>query len=160
MTCVNSFERTGEIHRPRSRSSERTETEPLGDHKTVTRLPHRSRDAIRLYERKPGVANAAGQISLNGGSDNTVASLSLPAGRRYVVTAAVALGNSAAVQNFVSCSLRDDGTDVSTGVASLAALAVFSQTVTLTGAIDSIRTAGEVVVQMVAQAKELLARYS
>jgi hypothetical protein len=82
------------------------------------------------------VANAAGQIALNAGSDNTVASLSLPAGGRYVLTAAVALGNNGAVQNLVNCSLRDDGTDVSTGVANLASLAVFSQTITLTGATD------------------------
>lgn len=88
-------------------------------------------------ERSEGfVVNAAGQIALNAGSDNTVATLSLPAGGRYVVTAAVALGNNAAVTNFVSCSLRDDGTNVSTGFANLASLAVFSQTITLTGATD------------------------
>lgn len=88
-------------------------------------------------ERSEGyVVNNAGQTALTGATDNTVASLSLPAGGAYVVTAAVALGNNGAVQNLVSCTLRDDGTAVSTGSADLAQLPVFSQTITLTGTSD------------------------
>jgi hypothetical protein len=84
-------------------------------------------------ERSEGfVTNVAAQVELVAATDATVASLNLPAGA-YVVTAATALGNNGAVANLVTCTLRDDGAVVATGYANLAALAVFSQSITLTG---------------------------
>jgi hypothetical protein len=79
------------------------------------------------------VSNEQTSTALQGAEETTVVSLSLPAGGSYVVTAAVLLGNSAAVTNFVGCELRDDDTVVAVSIVSLVELAVFSQTVTLTG---------------------------
>jgi len=88
-------------------------------------------------ERSEGFeTSTSGQIALTAETDTTVATLSLPAGGHYVLTAATALGNNAATTNLVSCELRDDGTVLATGFANLAPLAVFSQTITLTGASD------------------------
>jgi hypothetical protein len=82
------------------------------------------------------VTNEQSSTALTAGEETTVASLNLPAGGSYVVTTAVLLGNSAAVSNFVSCELRDDAKVVAVAVVSLVELAVFSQTVTLTGTSD------------------------
>lgn len=79
------------------------------------------------------VSNEQSSTALLGTEETTVVSLNLPAGGSYVVTAAVLLGNSNAVTNFVACELRDDDTVVAESVVSLVELAVFSQTVTLTG---------------------------
>lgn len=92
---------------------------------------------LAATERSEGfVANLAGQIGMGGAAETTIASLSLPAGGKYVATAVAALGNSGAVPNLVECELRDDGTVVAIGFANLAELAVFSQTIALTGTSD------------------------
>ena len=75
----------------------------------------------------------ADQLALGAGVDTPVAALALPTSVQYVVTAATALGNNAATPNILSCQLRDDGSLVAEGFANLAPLAVFSQTITLTG---------------------------
>lgn len=75
----------------------------------------------------------ADQLALGAGVDTPVAALALPTNVQYVVTAATALGNNAATPNILSCQLRDDGSLVAEGFANLAPLAVFSQTITLTG---------------------------
>lgn len=88
-------------------------------------------------ERSEGfVTNVAGSIAMGSSGFTTVATLALPAGGSYVVSASTNIGNNAAVQNFVSCELRDDGTVVSAGTTSLVQLAVFSQVVTLIGTSD------------------------
>ncbi len=79
------------------------------------------------------VSNEQAPTPLLGSEETIVVSLNLPAGGSYVATAAVLLGNSAPVSNFVACELRDDDTVVAEAVVSLLPLAVFSQTVTLTG---------------------------
>ena len=82
------------------------------------------------------VSNEQTSTALPGTEETTVVSLNLPAGGSYVATAAVLLGNSAPVANFVACELRDDDTVVAVSIVSLVELAVFSQTVTLTGTSD------------------------
>ena len=87
-------------------------------------------------ERSEGfVTNQGGQIPLTAATNTTVATLNLPAGGHYVVTAATALGSNG-VAGLVSCELRDDGSLVANGFGSLPGLAVFAQTITLTGASD------------------------
>ena len=88
-------------------------------------------------ERSEGFVTKVGEsIALPASGFTTVASLALPAGGSYVVSASANIGNDAAVQNFVSCELRDDGAVVTSGTASLLDLAVFSQVVTLIGTSD------------------------
>jgi hypothetical protein len=82
------------------------------------------------------VSNEQTSTALPGTEETTVVSLNLPAGGSYVATAAVLLGNSVPVANFVACELRDDDTVVAVSIVSLVELAVFSQTVTLTGTSD------------------------
>lgn len=87
-------------------------------------------------ERSEGFeASSEGSLELKAGSDTPVAALNLPGGN-YVVVASATLGNNAAVPNSVSCELRDGGNVVAAGIAALAPLVEFSQTLTLTGTTD------------------------
>jgi hypothetical protein len=85
-------------------------------------------------ERSEGfVTNVAASVAMGSPGFTTLASLTLPEGGRYIVSASTNIGNDGAADNLVSCELRDDGTAVSAGTTALAALAVFSQVVTLIG---------------------------
>lgn len=88
-------------------------------------------------ERSEGFAtNQAGPIPLPATTTTTVATLDLPAGGTYVVTAAASLGNNAATLNPANCELRDDGAKVSAGNETLPGLVIFGATITLTGTSD------------------------
>jgi hypothetical protein len=86
-------------------------------------------------ERGEGfVSNRPDPISLPATTVTTVATLNLPAGS-YILTAATSLGGAGAGANFILCDLRDDGTILTTG-SGFVDLAVYMETVTLTGASD------------------------
>ncbi|MBS1845647.1 MAG: hypothetical protein JST53_14615 [Actinobacteria bacterium] len=86
-------------------------------------------------ERSEGfVTSQLGQIALGAGASTTIASLNLPAGGSYVISASADLGNDAATPNLLGCQLRENGTVIAGGSANLAPLAVFSQETALTGA--------------------------
>jgi hypothetical protein len=88
-------------------------------------------------ERSEGfVVNTPGATPLPALAINTVQTLNLPTGGTYVVTAAASLGNNAATANLANCELRDDGVKVTAGNGALPALAVFGETITLTGTSD------------------------
>lgn len=92
---------------------------------------------LALNERSEGfVTNTPGATPLPAGTSTTVATLSLPTGGSYIVTAAATLGNNAAAPNLANCELRDDGVKVTSGNGTLPALAVFGETITLTAASD------------------------
>jgi len=115
-------------------------SEKLGDGAvTAAKLANGAVTTAKLPagERSEGfVTNVAASIAMNSSAFTTVATLALPAGGSYVVSASANLGNDAAAQNFVSCELRDDGTAVSAGITSLVELAAFSQVLTLIGTSD------------------------
>jgi hypothetical protein len=82
--------------------------------------------------RSQGFASTqAGQLSLPPATDTIVARLSVPAGGRYILSAAVDLG-SAGAGGLVSCQLLENNNPIATGNANLPPLAVFSQTISLT----------------------------
>jgi hypothetical protein len=85
-------------------------------------------------ERSEGFVTSPAQVSLPGGSDTIVATLNLPVGGKYILNASVDLGNNAASQNLVNCQLEEGALTLASGDANLAPLAVFSQTIALTGA--------------------------
>lgn len=92
---------------------------------------------IATGERSEGfVTNESGAIPLPATTSTTVATLDLPSGGTYLVTAAASLGNNAAAPNLANCELRDDGVKVSAGNGALPGLAVFGETITLTGSSD------------------------
>jgi collagen type I/II/III/V/XI/XXIV/XXVII alpha len=68
------------------------------------------------------------------GVDTTLVQLTLPTGGAYVVTAGTELGNTSATAGFASCALREAGTAIGAGSASIPMQNVFFGTVTLTGA--------------------------
>jgi hypothetical protein len=70
--------------------------------------------------------------ALLAGKATAVVQLSLPPSTGYIVTAAAELGNNAATEGFVDCTLSD-GASTSSGSAFLANKAAFLQTLTLTG---------------------------
>ena len=83
-------------------------------------------------ERSQGfVTTKAGQLSLPPATDTIVAQLSLPTTGSYILTAATDLG-SAGTGGLVSCELLENNNPLATGNANLPALAVFSQTISLT----------------------------
>ena len=85
-------------------------------------------------ERSQGfVFNDPTAVPLAGNASTTVATLSLPNGANFVVTAAASLGNATNTLNLASCELRDDGVKVTAGNGTLPAQAVFGETITLTG---------------------------
>ena len=73
-------------------------------------------------------------ISLPATTAATVATLNLPAGS-FIVTAAASLGGGGVGANYILCELRDDGAVLTTGNG-FVDLAVYMETVTLTGASD------------------------
>jgi hypothetical protein len=92
---------------------------------------------LATSERSEGfVTNTPGATPLPAGTSTTVATLNLPAGGSYIVTAHATLGNNAATANLANCELRDDGVKVTAGNGALPALAVFGETITLTGSSD------------------------
>lgn len=85
-------------------------------------------------ERSQGFAtNQAGKLSLPPAADTNVVQLSLPTNRTYIVTAAADLGSNGA-GGLVECQLLQNNNPIATGHGNLAAMAVFSQTITLTAA--------------------------
>ncbi|MBS1894065.1 MAG: hypothetical protein JST59_22425 [Actinobacteria bacterium] len=86
-------------------------------------------------ERSEGfVTSQLGQTALGAGTSTTIASLNLPAGGSYVISASAELGNNAATANVLNCQLRENGTVIAGGAANLAPLAIFSQETALVGA--------------------------
>jgi hypothetical protein len=80
------------------------------------------------------VTRTAAAVTLPAGTDTTLVQLNLPANAAYIVTAATELGNASGATGFVACKLLEGSTTIGAGSASLSALNVFSQTVTLTAA--------------------------
>jgi hypothetical protein len=78
------------------------------------------------------VAREAGTTALLAEKATAIVQLSLPPSTGYIVTGAAELGNNAATEGFVDCTLSD-GASTSSGSAFLAAKAAFLQTLTLTG---------------------------
>jgi hypothetical protein len=70
-------------------------------------------------------------ITLPATTETEVAKLNLPAAGKYQVTAQVSLGGSAATDNVVQCTLKDDGATLTAGNG-FTNLAAFQDTVTLT----------------------------
>ena len=67
-------------------------------------------------ERSQGfVFNDPSAVPLAGNASTTVATLNLPTGANFVVTAAASLGNNTNALNLASCELRDDGVKVTAG---------------------------------------------
>jgi hypothetical protein len=64
------------------------------------------------------VTHQAGSIALPAMTDTTVATLNLPAGGKYAVTAHAGIGPNAATAEFVSCALKNNGTTISQGFGS------------------------------------------
>lgn len=88
-------------------------------------------------ERSEGyVTNQTGTVPVPAATSTTVATLDLPTGGQYLVTAGATLGNDAATANLAHCELRDDGTKITAGNDALPPAAVFAATITLTGASD------------------------
>lgn len=82
---------------------------------------------LATNERSEGfVTHQAGNIALPAGADTTVATLNLPAGGKYAVTAHASIGPNAATAEIVSCALKSNGTTLSQGFGNTPALAVFS----------------------------------
>jgi hypothetical protein len=79
------------------------------------------------------VTNQNGTVALPAGTDTPVASLSLPTGASYILTAATALGSNGA-GGLIGCDLLENNNPIASGSANLSALAAFSQTITLTTA--------------------------
>lgn len=85
-------------------------------------------------ERSQGfVFNDPSAVPLTANASTTVATLNLPQGANFVVTAAASLGNNTNNLSLASCELRDDGVKVTAGNGTLPAQAVFGETITLTG---------------------------
>ncbi len=80
------------------------------------------------------VVKVAQSQTLAPGSDTTVASLTVPAGGTYIVTASTELGNQTPTENPLSCTLLQNFNPLDSGSADLPAEALFAATVTLTGA--------------------------
>jgi hypothetical protein len=72
--------------------------------------------------------------SLTPGTDDTVATLQVPSGGTYIVTASTELGNQTPNENLLSCSLLQNFNPLDSGSADLPAETVFAATITLTGA--------------------------
>ena len=71
-----------------------------------------------------------------GATESTVASLSLPAGGHYLVTAETGIAGAGAVNTAAVCSLRDDGADIAVGGRTALASGQISGSITLTGVSD------------------------
>lgn len=82
------------------------------------------------------VTHQAGNIALPAATDTTVATLNLPAGGKYAVTAHASIGPNAATAEIVSCALKSGGTTLSQGFDSAPALAVFSTEPVVAGIAD------------------------
>ncbi|HWE34678.1 MAG TPA: collagen-like protein [Solirubrobacteraceae bacterium] len=80
------------------------------------------------------VVNVAKSQSLTPGTDDTVATLQVPAGGTYIVTASTELGNQTPNENLLSCSLLQNFNPLDSGSADLPAETVFAATISLTGA--------------------------
>jgi len=78
------------------------------------------------------VAREAGTTALPAEKTTAIVQLSLPPSTGYIVTGATELGNNAATEGFVNCTLSD-GASTSSGSAFLTNKAAFLQTLTLTG---------------------------
>src|SRR4051812_12001576 len=88
---------------------------------------------IELTARTQGfVTRQTGQTALTANTDNTVATLTLPAGGNYVVNASTSIGGNGGGVNVTACDLRDDGNIVSSGFTQTNA-AQFQGGVALTG---------------------------
>lgn len=68
------------------------------------------------------------------GTDTTVASLQVPSGGTYIVTASTELGNQTQNENLLSCTLLQNFNPLDSGSADLPAETVFAATISLTGA--------------------------
>ncbi|MGI8411579.1 MAG: hypothetical protein ACR2QA_03605 [Solirubrobacteraceae bacterium] len=89
---------------------------------------------LDLSARSQGFAsNQRDQLALPGGTDTTVARLSLPVDGNYIVTAETVLGSNGA-GGLVNCDLLENNNPIASGNGSLTAMAAFSQTITLTAA--------------------------
>jgi hypothetical protein len=77
-------------------------------------------------QSKGFVTHQAGAIALPAATDTTVATLNLPSGFKYAVTAHASIGPNAATAEIVSCALKSNGTTLSQGFGNTPALAVFS----------------------------------
>ena len=80
------------------------------------------------------VVRAAQSQALIPGTDTTVASLTVPSGGTYIVTASTELGNQTSTENLLSCTLLQNFNPLDSGSADLPAEAVFAATISLTGA--------------------------
>jgi hypothetical protein len=88
-------------------------------------------------ERSQGfVTHQAGAIPLPATTDTTVATLNLPAGGKYVVTAHASIGPNAATQELVSCTLKNNGTTLTQGFTATPPLAAFSAEPVTAGVAD------------------------
>ena len=72
------------------------------------------------------VTHQAGNIALPAATDTTVATLNLPTGFKYAVTAHASIGPNAATAEVVSCALKSNGTTLSQGFATTINTAQFS----------------------------------
>jgi hypothetical protein len=80
------------------------------------------------------VVRVAQSQSLTPGTDNTIATLQVPSGGTYIVTASTELGNQTPTENLLSCSLLQNFNPLDSGSADLPAETVFAATISLTGA--------------------------
>jgi hypothetical protein len=80
------------------------------------------------------VISAAQRQTLTPGTDTTVATLQVPSGGTYIVTASTELGNQTSTENLVSCTLLQNFNPLDSGSADLPAQSVFAATISLTGA--------------------------
>jgi hypothetical protein len=90
---------------------------------------------LTTAERSEGFqVRQTGEIDLPAGAETNVATLSLPAGGRYLVIAEASLGKNATTQ--VPCTLKDDGTVLQQGDVLVNGAADYTHTMTLSGFAD------------------------
>lgn len=107
---------------------------------TATGTKQLKNNAVTTAKLTPGersqgsITTQKGAIPAPTATDTTVATLNLPAGGNYVVTAQASLGPNAAAARLYSCTLKNGGTTLSSADRATPALPAFSFSIAVTGA--------------------------